>query len=107
MRFVFVAVAGEGLAAGVQVEWCPRPGHSALPVGAPGSGQATAEAGALLGASPRGLPVQPPGPAPEKMGFPWRVTGLPLALPLAWCCAFSARFLHSELGPRPLRGRVL
>ena len=98
---------GKGLQG--RCKWSGVPDQDTAPFlwGAPGSGQATAEAGALLGASPRGLPVQPPGPAPEKMGFPWRVTGLLLALSLAWCCAFSARFLHSELGPQPFRGRVL
>ena len=60
MRFVFVAVAGEGLAGAVQVEWCPRPGHSALPVGG-----TRKRAGNSRGrGSPRGLPSGSPGPAP-------------------------------------------
>lgn len=95
---VFAAVAGEGLAWGC--EWSGVPDQDTGPFlrGAARSGQAAAEAGALLGASPRGLPVQPPGPAPKNMGFPRRVTSLPLAMPLAWYGALS---LFPSLGAGP------
>ena len=64
---------------------------------------ATAEAGALLGASPRGLLGQPPGPAPKRMGFPRRVTGLPLAMPQAWYGAQPVCFNRSW-APGPSEG---
>lgn len=98
---VFVAVAGEGLAGGgVQVEWCPRPGHRALP-----AGSSQKRAGNSQGrGSPQGLPGQPPGPAPKKMGFPRRVTSLPLALPLAWCCASSVVSFTRSWAPGPSGG---
>lgn len=92
---VSVAVAGEGLAGRVQVAWCPRPGHRALPVGS-----SRKRAGNSRGrGSPRNLPLGPPGPAPgpapKQMGFPRRVTGLPLAMPQAWYGAQPVSFNRS------------
>ena len=96
MRFVCLwQWLGKGLQGGCKWHGVPDQDTGPFLWGAAGSGQATAEAGALLGTSPWGLPVQPPGPAPKKMGFPRRVTGLPLAMPQAWYGAQPVSFNRS------------
>lgn len=102
---VFVAVAGEGLAGGVQVEWCPRPGHSALPVGS-----SWKRAGNSRGwGSPRGLPGQPLAQLPRRWGF---LGGSPAS---RWLCPWPGAVLSQSFpslgagppapqGESPLRG---
>lgn len=104
---VFVAVAGEGLAGGGGCKWSGVPDQDTEPFlrGAARSGQATAKAGALLGASQ----ASPLAQLPRRWGF---LGGSPAS---RWLCPWPGAVLPQSFpslgagppapqGESPLRG---